>query len=50
MVRSSGASVPSEQGEAGHADEETEGDEIEAEFGLVDAVVFSSGPFGATIG
>ena len=43
------AGVPSEQREAGHANDEAKGDEVEAEFGLVDAVVSFRGVFGGAI-
>lgn len=50
MVWGGGARVPAEEGEAGDSDEEAEGDEVEAEFGLVDAVVVASGEFGGAVG
>ena len=50
MVWGGGAGVPAEEGETGDSDEEAEGDEVEAEFGLVDAVVVASGEFGGIVG
>ena len=50
MVWGGGARVPAEEGETGDSDEEAEGDEVEAEFGLVDAVVVASGEFGGAVG
>ena len=44
------ASVPAEEREARGADEETKGDKIEAEFGLVNTLVESSGIFGGAVG
>ena len=50
VVGSGGAGVPAEEREAGDPDEEAEGDEVEAEFGLVDALVKACGEGGAAVG
>ncbi len=44
------ARVPAEQRETWDPDEEAEGDEVEAEFGLVDAFVEASGVRGGAVG
>ena len=49
-VPSGARRVPAEEGESGHADDETEGDEVEAEFGLVGAVVAAGGHLGGRVG
>lgn len=47
--RRSGAGVPSEERKTRHADEEAEGDEVEAKFGLVNAVVAPRGVLGRAV-
>ena len=47
---SSSACVPAEERKTWHSDEEAESDEVEAEFGLVDALVAAGSVFGSTIG
>lgn len=47
---SSSTRVPAEEREAWDPDEEAEGDEIEAEFRLVNAVVAAGGVFGGAVG
>ena len=49
VIRSRSGSIPSEQGEAGYADKESEGDEIEAELGLIGAMVLTRRPLCATV-
>ena len=50
VAGSGGAGVPAEEREARDPDEEAEGDEVEAELGLVDAVVAAGGVFGGAVG
>ena len=50
VARSGRARVPAEEREARDPDDEAEGDEVEAEFGLVDAVVAAGGVFGGAVG